>query len=58
MIFNIRGAEDVRKLNVDALPSLAKEVREMIIDTISKNGGHLASSLGATDLIIALHWHF
>jgi len=58
MIFNIRGAEDVRKLNVDALPSLAKEVREMIIDTISKNGGHLASSLGATDLIIALHYVF
>ncbi|MGC8729654.1 MAG: 1-deoxy-D-xylulose-5-phosphate synthase, partial [Elusimicrobiales bacterium] len=38
------------------LSELAEEIRERIIEVVSKNGGHLASSLGATDLIIALHY--
>lgn len=52
----IKCPNDLKRLNVDELKDLAKEVRERIIEVVSKNGGHLASSLGATDLIIALHY--
>lgn len=58
MIFNIRGPEDIRKLSVSALPDLAADVRRIIIDGVANTGGHLASSLGATDLIVALHYVF
>ena len=58
MIFNIRGPEDIRKLSVASLPDLAADVRKQIIEGIANTGGHLASSLGATDLIIALHYVF
>ena len=58
MISNIRGSEDIKKLPVEALPELAAEVRRAIIEGVSKTGGHLASSLGATDLILALHYVF
>ena len=58
MLANIRGSEDIKKLDVDALPALAAEVRRLIIGVISRTGGHLASSLGATDLILALHYVF
>lgn len=53
---SIHSPEDLRKLNVDALPQLAQEVRSRIIEGVSLNGGHLASSLGAVELIIALHY--
>ncbi|MEF3281023.1 MAG: 1-deoxy-D-xylulose-5-phosphate synthase [Elusimicrobiota bacterium] len=52
----IKGPNDLKRLKVEELEILAKEIRDHIIDVISKNGGHLASSLGATDLIIALHY--
>jgi len=58
MLSNIRGPEDLKKLDVDALPELAAEVRSLIISGVSKTGGHLASSLGAADLILALHYVF
>ena len=45
---------DLRKLDVYALPKLAEEVRTLIIETVSRQGGHLASNLGAVDLTIAL----
>ncbi len=54
----IRGSEDIKRLGVDALPALSAEVRRLIIETISRNGGHLASSLGAADLILSLHYVF
>ncbi len=54
----INSPADLRKLDVAALPGLAHEVRRLIIDGISRTGGHLASSLGATDLILALHYVF
>lgn len=38
---------DLRKLDVYALPKLAEEVRTLIIETVSRQGGHLASNLGA-----------
>ncbi|MBO4556909.1 MAG: 1-deoxy-D-xylulose-5-phosphate synthase [Elusimicrobiales bacterium] len=56
MLENIRGPEDIRKLPVSALPDLAAEVRKTIIEGVANTGGHLASSLGATDLILALHY--
>lgn len=53
---NIKGPKDLKKLKVEELPEVAKEIRELIIETVSRNGGHLASSLGATDIIVALHY--
>ncbi|OQX55129.1 MAG: 1-deoxy-D-xylulose-5-phosphate synthase [Candidatus Cloacimonas sp. 4484_209] len=49
---------DIKSLNIDELKVLAKELREKIIDVVSKNGGHLAPSLGAVELTIALHYVF
>jgi 1-deoxy-D-xylulose-5-phosphate synthase len=47
--------EDVKWLNRDQLGELCSELRELLIDTVSRNGGHLASSLGAVELGVALH---
>lgn len=52
----INGSKDLKKLAVSELPEAAKEIRRLIVNSISKTGGHLASSLGATDLIVALHY--
>ena len=52
---NIINPKDVKKLSIKEKQDLAKEIRELIINTISKNGGHLASNLGAVELTIALH---
>ncbi|HRZ87544.1 MAG TPA: 1-deoxy-D-xylulose-5-phosphate synthase, partial [bacterium] len=49
---------DLKKLHVDQLERLAGEIRERIIDVVSHNGGHLASSLGAVELTLALHYVF
>jgi 1-deoxy-D-xylulose-5-phosphate synthase len=54
----IKDPKDLRLLKRDVLPQLAKEMRQRILDTISKKGGHLGSSLGATELTIALHYVF
>lgn len=54
IIDKINSPSDIKKLPYDELNILAKEVREIIIDSISKNGGHLASSLGVVELTIAL----
>jgi 1-deoxy-D-xylulose-5-phosphate synthase len=50
--------EDIKKLNLPELNTLADEIRKMIIETVSRRGGHLASSLGAVELTIALHYVF
>ncbi|UCG62096.1 MAG: 1-deoxy-D-xylulose-5-phosphate synthase [Candidatus Zixiibacteriota bacterium] len=55
---DIKGPEDTKKLSVDQLTELAEEVRHEIISTVSKTGGHLASSLGAVELTVALHYIF
>jgi 1-deoxy-D-xylulose-5-phosphate synthase len=49
---------DIKKLSLDELYQLADEIREIIIDTVSTNGGHLAPSLGVVELTIALHYVF
>lgn len=52
---NINSPDDVKKLNKDEITMLCDEIRSEIIDVVSKNGGHLASSLGAVELTVALH---
>jgi len=55
---DIHSPEDIRELSVDQLNSIADEIREKIITTVSKNGGHLAPSLGVVELTLALHHVF
>lgn len=54
----INSVADLRKLSTGNLDALASEVREYILEVISANGGHLASSLGVVELTIALHYVF
>ena len=54
----IRTPADVKAVSEGNLPILAAEIRDLIIETVSETGGHLASSLGAVDLSIALHYVF
>lgn len=54
----INSPADLKNLDEAQLPSLAQEIRKEIINTVSQNGGHLASSLGAVELTIALHYVF
>lgn len=51
----IKSTEDVKRLTLEEKKILAKEIRELIIETVSKNGGHLASNLGVVELTIAIH---
>lgn len=46
------------KLPVEVLPEVCKELREMIIDELSRNPGHFGSSLGVIELTVALHYTF
>lgn len=52
---NMNFPEDIKKISKKNLPLLADEIRAEIIDTVSKNGGHLSSNLGVVELSIALH---
>ena len=54
----IKSPQDVKKLDNKEIQLLCEEVRDSIINTVSKNGGHLASNLGAVELTIALHRSF
>lgn len=51
----VNSPEDIRKLNTEQLYVLARELREYIVDVVSKNGGHLAPNLGVVELTLALH---
>ncbi len=51
----VSSPEDLHALSVPELEILAAEIRRQIIDTTSRNGGHVASSLGAVDIILAVH---
>jgi len=55
MLEKINGVEDVKKLDLKQKRELAEELRKYILETISANGGHLASNLGVVELTIALH---
>jgi len=52
----IKNPTELKKLSLAELPVLTKEIRAKIVETVSKTGGHLASSLGAVELTIALHY--
>ena len=55
---DINSPKDLKKLNTKDLDVLATEIRKVLIDTVSKNGGHLSSNLGVVELSIALHYMF
>ena len=57
-LYSINSPADLRKLTVNELKVLAQEIREFLIDTISKIGGHLGASLGSVELTLALHYVF
>ena len=54
----IDSPADLKKLDRKELPELAEEIRQVIVEVVSKTGGHLASSLGAVELAIAIHYVF
>lgn len=54
MLEKINNTNDLRKLDIKEKKELAKDIRNTIIDVVSKNGGHLASNLGVVELTIAL----
>ncbi len=58
LLERIKNPEDLRGLRIDDLPRLAAEIRDLIISTVSRTGGHLASSLGVVELAICLHYVF
>jgi len=56
MLDKIKTIEDLREFDIDQLKQLSSEIREEIIDSVSVNGGHIASSLGVVELTVALHY--
>jgi 1-deoxy-D-xylulose-5-phosphate synthase len=58
LLERITDPKELRKLKPGQLPRLAEQVRAFMVDSVSKTGGHLASSLGAVELAIALHYVF
>ena len=56
LLSNIKYPEDLRKLSIDQLPQVCKELREDIIDEVAVNPGHFASSLGVVEITVALHY--
>ncbi|HOA19516.1 MAG TPA: 1-deoxy-D-xylulose-5-phosphate synthase [Sedimentibacter sp.] len=55
LLDSINSPEDIKHLNMDELNSLCRELREYILENVSKTGGHLASNLGVVELTVALH---
>ena len=55
---SINSPIDLRKLTREELPPIAEELRQFILDSVSKTGGHLSSNLGTVELSIALHYVF
>lgn len=53
---HIDSPGDLKKLDIDQLPQLTEEIREFLIDSISKTGGHFSSNLGVVELSVALHY--
>ncbi len=51
----VNSPKDLKKLNVDELNALCSDIRSLLISTVSKNGGHLASNLGVVELTVAMH---
>ena len=61
LLDSIRSPQDVKKLyntNPKKLVALSKEIREVLVQTVSKNGGHLSPNLGVVELTLAIHIAF
>ena len=58
LLSKIKYPDDLRKLSIDQLPQVCKELREDIIDEVAVNPGHFASSLGVVEITVALHYVF
>ncbi len=58
LLDSINGPDDVKRLRRSQLSQLSEEIRRTIVEVVAQNGGHLAPSLGAVDLAIALHFVF
>ena len=58
LLEKINSPADLKNISRDDLPQLAEEIRMAIVDVVSQTGGHLASSLGAVELTIAIHYVF
>ena len=58
LLEKIDSPDDLKKLPAEQLKALADEMRQFILDSVSKTGGHLASSLGVVELTLALHYVF
>ncbi|MCQ2059059.1 MAG: 1-deoxy-D-xylulose-5-phosphate synthase [Bacteroidaceae bacterium] len=56
LIDNINSPKDLKALSVKQLPQVCSELRQMLVDELSRNPGHLASSLGTIELTVALHY--
>ena len=52
----INSPKDLKRLKIDRLSEVAQEIRQRIIEVVALTGGHLASSLGAVELTLALHY--
>ena len=55
LLKSINGPQDLQALSADQMPLLASEIREFLVDSVSKTGGHLGPNLGVVELTIALH---
>jgi 1-deoxy-D-xylulose-5-phosphate synthase len=58
LVDKINSPDDLKKLKKEELNTLAAELREVVLETVAKTGGHLASNLGCVELSIALHYCF
>ncbi|MDE6976855.1 MAG: 1-deoxy-D-xylulose-5-phosphate synthase, partial [Lachnospiraceae bacterium] len=58
LLENINQANDIKSTAPEDYPALAEEIRQFLIQKISKTGGHLGSNLGAVELTMALHLSF
>lgn len=58
LLENIKNPSDLRKLDKSKLPQVCREVRDKILNVVSRKGGHLGASLGATEITVALHYVF
>ena len=56
LLNTINFPADLRQLDRERLPQLAKELRDFLVDSVSKTGGHLSSNLGTVELTVALHY--
>ncbi|MBU1724920.1 MAG: 1-deoxy-D-xylulose-5-phosphate synthase [Gammaproteobacteria bacterium] len=58
MLDTINSPDDLRRLELDALPALCDELREFLLNSVSTGGGHFSSNLGTVELTVALHYAF